>query len=110
MAGFKIGQKLCFICNAPLEPHVRPCKRCGQYYHRSGNCTIIHSRACLAKSRDNLLEEVQKPFSDIHKPKNDRFLQYIDAELQMALDKMTPYSQFDAVGKMFRKIVDLTKK
>ncbi len=42
--------------------------------------------------------------------KNDGFLQYIDAALQMALDKMALYSQFNAVGGIFKKIVDLAKR
>lgn len=41
--------------------------------------------------------------------KNDGFLQYIDGALQMALEKMTCYSQFSAVEKMFRKIVNAKK-
>jgi aminoglycoside/choline kinase family phosphotransferase len=42
--------------------------------------------------------------------KNDSFLQYIEAALQMALDKMAPYSKFNAVERMFRKMVELARK
>lgn len=42
--------------------------------------------------------------------KNDGFLQYIDGALQMAVEKMTPYSQLNAVEKMFRKLVNASKQ
>jgi len=42
--------------------------------------------------------------------KNDSFLQYIDAALQMALDKIALYSQFNAIEEMLKKIVDLSKR
>ena len=42
--------------------------------------------------------------------KNDGFLQYIDGALHIALEKMISYSQFDAVEKMFRKLVNASKQ
>jgi aminoglycoside/choline kinase family phosphotransferase len=42
--------------------------------------------------------------------KNDNFLQYIDAALQMALDRMSLYPQFKSIGEMFKKIIKSAKR
>jgi hypothetical protein len=42
--------------------------------------------------------------------KNDGFLQYIDAALQMALNKMSTYPQFNEIRGMFQRIINSEEK